>query len=155
MKKLIATGTAVLCFLLTGCMTTVRQDLGLYGKRIPAAEQSILIIRGGTYVTYVTGFDGDTVLWGRKHHTWDWATEVQIHIPSGVHTLTFKFNNGERVRLKNTLTKEFLPGHCYFLRITIPKETNKRTIIFTDWTKNSGSESFVEDEDGNWVIERP
>jgi hypothetical protein len=159
-------GAAVLCFLLAGCVTE-RQDVGHYGKDLLVTEQSILLIHENTYVT---GFDGNAVPWGRRHHAMNnWGTEFQIRIPSGTHELTFKFNDapaydfevhrlvgsGQRARLKKPLTKEFLPGHSYRLRITVPGNTKKRTIIFTDLTKSSGSESFVEDENGNWVLEQP
>jgi predicted small secreted protein len=156
MKKLIV--AAMLCFLLIGCRTA-RREIGLYGEDIPATGQSILIV---PLNHFVTGFDGDKVHWGKKHGLLDdWigkdAPSVQVHIPSGAHDLILRFDTttwnrkGEDVYFKNTITKEFLPGHCYYITGTLDEKTGQKTITFSDLTKASGNESFVEDKDGNWV----
>jgi hypothetical protein len=157
MKKLIAVAVAVLCFLSTGCVSAVR-DRGLYGVDIPITEQSILIIQENNFVT---SFNGEKVRWGKKHHLFeDWTTGVQIRIPSGKHDLTFKFNTttydrrGYDVVFKNTITKEFLPGHCYYIAGAL-NNGKQKIITFFDRTKVSGSENFVEDKDGNWVTGQP
>jgi predicted small secreted protein len=163
MKKLIAATVAVvLCSLFIGCRT-IRRDRGLYGKDIPITRQSILIVKMNTIIT---SFDGDKVRWGKKHGLMDdWEGQdtpsVQVHIPSGAHDLTLRYNTstwnrrGADVVFKNTITKEFLPGHCYFISGILDEKTGHRRIWFTDWTKSSGSESFVEDKDGNLVTEQP
>jgi hypothetical protein len=52
------------------------------------------------------------------------------------------------VYFKNTITKEFLPGHSYSIWGSV-NDKGHRTVSFSDATKISGSEKFVEDDDGN------
>jgi len=86
----------------------------VFDENIPEDQRAILIIPGGHYDVFE--FSGSSVRWFKLTI----LEETRVHIPSGIHTMKFRWFPGGNARVigsnEFTITADYKAGHVYELR---------------------------------------